>query len=161
MTSTRFLKWVLVIVSGYAQLSLANLPIEIQSDQASYFHQEGKMIHEGHVVVHWGDKTLLADRLILLKDRQGQVQTIKAFGTPATFEGTHNERLIEGQANRIEYHPNTQMVELHGDALLTHLQDKFMGPLITLNTSTSEITAHKNASERPVLIFHSKPGTAS
>lgn len=157
MRPALYLKVILFLSGLMSNLAWANIPIPIQieSDQASYFHHEGKMIHEGHVVVHWGDRTLLADRLVLIKDPQGQIKILKAYGTPAFFEGQEEGKTIQGKANTIEYTPNTHQIHMLGQAELTHLEDKFSGPEISLNTLTSEILAQRSSSQRPVLIFQS------
>lgn len=149
------------LVALLPSLCFAQGSIQIESDTAQYDHFEGSMTHTGHVVVHWLDRVLMADTLILHKTKDGQLSHLIAHGKPATFEGTlseQNNKSIAGQAQviRFDLQPNT--IVLKEKAQLEYQGDKFQGPLIRFNFNNQSIVADKMDTVRPTLIFDANLG---
>lgn len=150
----RQVKWsILLTLFSFSACALEN--IQIESDSAQYFHQESKMVHQGHVVVNWQGRTLHANSLTLYKDKNGGVSHLVAEGTPAVFQGSMKESLsvLNGEAKTIEYQPKTSQLTLRNEAKLHYDKQLFQGPHIAIDLKNNTLHAIKQDSARPTLIF--------
>lgn len=130
-----------------------SLPIQIQSDQASFEHALKKATHTGNVVMVQGTNELYAEKLIMKKDLQGDV--LVATGNPATFKGVmaDDPAPITGTAEKITYFPAKKLLVLEGNATLHHQQDKFKGPSLSYQLDKQLVTATANRHERPTIVI--------
>ena len=138
-----------------------NDSIQIESDHAQYHFQEGVMVHQKNVVVHWQDRTLHADELKLFKAKEGELNKMIALGKPAVMNGklADGTQMI-GKANEMEYNPLTKTLVLKGQAELNQGVNVFTGPKITLNLETNNIFADKDGENRPKMVFEMKDNPA-
>lgn len=129
------------------------LPIQIQSDKASFERLNRQAMHEGNVVMVQGNQTVYADKLIVKKDMLGKETMINAIGNPAIFLGKMEgePEPLRATAKIIHYHPDKQLIVLEGDAQITHLQDKFQGPMLSYQLDKQIVTAAKQSKERPTI----------
>ncbi len=133
-----------------------NIPIQIQSDIASFEQISRQAIHEGNVILVQGSHELRADKLTMERDLKGHLNLITAKGNPATFQGKLNENPepIHATAKTIYYYPAKQLIILEGAATLSHLQDEFQGPTLRYQLDTQVVTATKQSNERPIITFY-------
>lgn len=135
------------------------LPIQIQSDKASFERLNRQAVHEGNVVMVQGNQTVYADKLIVKKDIQGKDTLVNAIGNPAIFLGkVENEpEPVRATAKMIHYYPDKQLIILEGDAQITHLQDKFQGPMLSYQLDKQIVTASKHSKDRPTITIQPRP----
>ncbi len=155
MKCQQMIKSFLLLTQFAATCCFALGSIQIESDTARYDHQHGKMVHKGHVVVHWQDRVLTADELTLFKSESGEVSELVAIGNPATFDGqlTENSSSIQGNAEKIQFHLKQNTIMLSQKAELNYGGDLFEGPIIRFNFNNQSVYAEKSDSVRPKLIF--------
>ena len=117
-------------------------PIEIEADFAELDDQEGTTIYVGNVIVVQGSIRMTGDKLrvILTKDRE--IQDIHLEGQPATFKQTPKigEEDIEGEARKIEYHSETDVVHLIQHAKVTQGERLTQGHRINYDIERSIVT---------------------
>jgi lipopolysaccharide export system protein LptA len=131
----------------------ANVPIQIQSDTASFEQLSHQATHEGNVVMTQGDHILHADKLTVKKDPKGDLTVLKATGNPATFSGQmeSSPHPVLATAKIIYYYPDKQLIVLEGQATLDHQQDKFKGPMLSYQLDKQVVSATKQNNERPTI----------
>lgn len=132
-----------------------SLPIQIQSDHASFEHHLKQATHEGNVILKQGTHELHADKLVLKKDAKGEMDVFIATGKPATFTGlmTNDPNPVTASANTIYFYPHKKLIVFEGNATLVHQQDKFKGPTLSYQIDKQAITATANQGERPTIVI--------
>lgn len=97
------------------------LPINIQSNQATFDQKNGKSVYEGAVKLTRGGLTLTGDKLVLTNTRQrGQLHAVLT-GSPAQIAkkpdqaGSHT---IDGHAQRLIFDNPDRTVTMRGEAFL-------------------------------------------
>lgn len=130
-----------------------SLPIEIQSDVATFEHALEQAVYEGNVVMTQGSHTLHADKLLIQKNTEDGTSCFIATGTPATFKGlvADSPVPVSATAKTITFHPESQLLVFEEDATLNHQQDKFKGPSLSYRLDTQTITANANGHVRPTI----------
>lgn len=130
-----------------------SLPIQIQSDNAFFERITRQATHEGHVVMVQGPNTVYADKLIVRKENGDKNTHVYALGQPAVFIGKMDgePEPVRATANTINYYPDKQLIVLEGNAQLTHLQDKFQGPMLSYQLDKQIVSASKQSQERPTI----------
>lgn len=156
----RILLYNLFILYFFPPIAFAQLQetITVESDTAQYLLHEAKMIYKGQVEVHWLDRHLQADQIILFKAKDGTIHKMEATGKPATFTGKlpSDQSNILGKAKKIIYLTKTKELLLQDDAQLNHHEDEFTAPTIHFNLEKNSIVANKNANTRPKIVFDAK-----
>lgn len=151
-----FLLFCLPIAPLFAALPQTTSPIEISSDSAIWDQNTKQAIHKGNVIMTQGDKTLLADEIILEKNASDHVEKLIAKGNPASFEGSLESSQptpIKGHAQTIIFFPNKERLILKGQAELKQAQSVFKGPEVAFDFVSKQITAESSQSGRPTLTY--------
>lgn len=132
-----------------------SLPIQVQSDQASFEHALKQATHSGNVVLTQGNHTLHADKLVLKKDPKTDANIIVATGKPATFTGlmSNDPSPLNASADTIYFYPDQHLLVLEGKATITHEKDKFKGPSLSYQIDKQIITATASKQERPTIVI--------
>lgn len=129
-------------------------PVHITSDEASFDSKTGRAIHKGNVVMTQQGRTLHADKLEVERI-QGQVKSITATGTPATFDepDTADKPAIFGQAARIDYLPDADELELKGSAKIERSPDTFTGSHLTYSIANKSVRTNSDEKQRSTFVI--------
>lgn len=134
---------------------LAPIPIQIQSDTASFDQRSGIAIHRGSVLLSQGDRRLSADELRVKRDARGHIQIITALGHPARYQGAFEKGhpTVVGKADKMTYQPEKMILILENHAELTQPPNVFRGPHIQYDLAKKVITSPASSKGRTVLIL--------
>jgi len=127
---------------AHAETADRDKPLHLVSDSMTLDDAKQTSTFEGHVELTQGTLRIIADKVVVLEDKQGY-QHLTATGTPASFrqkmEGT--EVFAEGFGERIEYDTRTDTVDFFKHARVKRGQDEVMGDSITYNSKTEVFQA--------------------
>jgi len=138
----------LVCAVGNTQAETADRekPLHLVSDSMTLDDAKQSSTFEGHVELTQGTLRILAEKVVVMEDKQGYQQLI-ATGTPASFrqkmEGT--DEYAEGFGERIEYDTRSDTVDFFKNARVKRGQDEVMGDSITYNSKTETFQARGKA----------------
>ncbi len=92
-------------------------PIHITADRLEVQEQTGISTYTGNVNIQQGSLELTGDTITIIHPN-GQLQTLKAYGAPATFKrfSQVEQSWINGQANLIQYNTEHKTILLSGNA---------------------------------------------
>lgn len=92
-------------------------PIQITADRLEVQEQKGISTYTGNVHIQQGSLELSGDT-VTIQHPNGQLQTVKAYGTPAKFKrfSQIDQAWLTGQANLIQYNTEHKTILLSGDA---------------------------------------------
>lgn len=96
-------------------------PIQISADEEFLDLRQNIFRVEGHVEIHQGSLTILADKLTVegFGDEQITSERLHAFGSPATYEQEIEEGVfVHAQADIIIYDAGARILTLEGNAQL-------------------------------------------
>lgn len=131
-------------------------PIQIVSDKANFDNKKGVATYYGKVIITQGENILHADKLIVQSNHSKQISTMTATGNPANFHSVKDDSKPNGNAKTIIYYPQSDIVELIGNANLTQNQDTIHGPKLVYNLSTEELQSDSSKTQRSTVIINSK-----
>jgi len=94
-------------------------PIEIFSDRAMRDDKKGLTVYEGDVVINQGTIHITADKVTVITIGK-KVSKIICSGVPAYYQQLPNDEdgLVIARANTIEYHLETDIIQLVDNASL-------------------------------------------
>ena len=144
----------LMLITLTAQASHApSEPLYIQSDSATFDATTGIAIHRGSVTLSQGQRRLWAEELHVLRSKNGELEEIRAIGSPARYEGVLDAKkpVIHGEALCIVYHLSTQQLILEGKAQLKQAFDTFEGSHIEYDMVTKSINSYGGTKEQTVI----------
>jgi lipopolysaccharide export system protein LptA len=129
------------------------IPTVIEADELTYIQKERKAIYKGNVVVKRGDVTILANRMDVYFDEEGDVIKIIAVGNVRIYKKPDRE----GRGDKAIYDKKRDTIELIGNAYLKQGKNVVEGERI-IHYITKEITEVKGAKKRRVktIIFETK-----
>jgi len=135
-----------------------NEPIHIESDHVTFMQETGKIIYQGHVVVHSGDKILKANEVTVKRDENQKITSILATGHPAKFSTLmqNSAERLYAHAQNIDYDPSLSLLILTGKAKLEHQQDTFEGPILRYTLKEQKIEAITSNNQRPKMVIMPK-----
>ncbi len=92
-------------------------PIQITADRLEVQEQKGISTYTGNVHIQQGSLELSGNTVTIIHPN-GQLQTVKAFGSPAKFKrfSQLEQSWLTGQANLIQYNTEHKTILLSGDA---------------------------------------------
>ncbi len=136
-------------------------PVEIEADSAEIDQAHQLTRYRGHVKITQGSMELEADEVVV--EYQGhEAKTITATGQPARFRQlpAKGKDWVRGQARRIVYRIDSDLVELTGQAKLTQNRDSFRSDRILYDRKAARLKAGSAAGgkQRVKVILH--PGNA-
>jgi lipopolysaccharide export system protein LptA len=146
----------------HAEKADAEKPMNIEADQSTYDDINKVSTWIGNVVLTRGTLTIKANKVVVKQDPAGfQHATVYAPpGGVATFRQKRDggpDLWFEGQAQRIEYDDDTELVKLFTNAKIrrlagTKLTDAIEGEFISYDSRTEVVSANNSATGQ------SKPG---
>jgi len=135
----------------------SNLPIDIESDQASIDDAKGISTYSGNVIISQGLSKIEADHIIV-KAANRELVTIEALGTPAHFiqQDDADTGATHGYAKTILYTVKASTLSFVGDASLIQAKNSFSGDKIIYDIAQKAIMAKGNveAGSRVKIQYH-------
>lgn len=146
----------------HAEKADAEKQTNIEADQSTYDDINKVSTWTGNVVLTRGTLVIKANRIVVKQDAAG-VQHATIYAAPggiATFRQKRDggdDLWFEGQAQRIEYDDDTELVKLYSNAKIRRLTgnkptDEINGEFISYDSRTEFISVNNSASGQ------SKPG---
>lgn len=107
-------------VSAFALQSDRNQPISLVADKATYSDRTGVTTYSGNVIIEQGTMKLQSASLVAQLNKDKQISTITATGSPAKFQQQldSNRGVARGEAQKIIYNADTGIIDLIGNAYL-------------------------------------------
>ena len=107
-------------VSVFALPSDRSQSISLVADKATYSERTGITTYTGNVIIEQGTMKLQAASLVAQLNKNKQMSTITATGSPAKFQQQleSNRGIARGEAQKIVYNAETGIINLIGNAYL-------------------------------------------
>ena len=106
--------------SVFALPSDRSQAISLVADKATYSERSGVTTYSGNVIIEQGTMKLQAASLVAQLNKNKQISTITASGSPAKFQQQleSNRGIARGEAQKIIYNAETGIINLVGNAYL-------------------------------------------
>lgn len=132
--------------AAYAISTDVEKPVTIESDSVVFNKEAGTAVYAGNVEIKQGTLNIRASR-IEINAPDNEIQTIKATGTPVSFQQTMDSgKQAVGKAKTVQYFVTQKKLLLEGDASLSQDRDNFASNRIEYSTATGELKAGGQAS---------------
>ena len=107
-------------VMAFALPSDRNQAISLVADNATYNDKTGVTTYTGNVVIEQGSMKLNAAAIVANLNKNKQISTITASGSPAKFQQQldSSRGVARGEAQKIVYNAETGILNLSGNAYL-------------------------------------------
>ena len=130
-------------------------PMHIDSDSMQFDNKTGIAVHVGKVVMRQGEAELLADKVTVKRDSNGEIETLVAEGNLAqlTLPAAASKPKMIGQAHTITYEAKTQTVTLSGEAHLTRGNDVMQSESIDYQMQKETISAKPSPGARTRIVL--------
>lgn len=131
------LLFLLLPVSGHAELADRDKPINLEADTVTLDDANKISVYQGNVRLSQGTLLIRADKLVVKEDAAG-LQRASAYGNPASFRQKREglNEYIEGYGLRIEYDARVEKAELFTQARMKRNQDEVRGNYISYDAKT-------------------------
>lgn len=117
-----------------------NKPMQLEADHMKVDEKTQTQVFSGDVKLQQGSLEIRADRLTVAQDKQGFQRGVAhgKSGTQAWFRQKRDGRdeYVEGQADRIEYDGQAEIVDFYGNAKVRNNQDEASGPHLRYSIKT-------------------------
>lgn len=115
-------------------------PVQVEADRLEIDEQRDLSIYQGNVLIIQGELRLQADR-VEIRGAQGKAEQMIATGKPVKFQSrpAKGGKPVNGEAGRLEYVLNDDVVTLIDNAKLTQDQDVFSSERIQYDRKRSLI----------------------
>lgn len=139
----------LVSLPAMAEKADRDKPMQLEANRLSIDDAKKIQTLEGNVIISKGTLLLKAERIIITEDKYG-FQKGSAFGgaggKKATFRQKREGRddYIEGEAERIEYDSNSEVLELFQRAQIRSGEDEVKGDYIWHDAVSEKFLARAN-----------------
>lgn len=131
----------LTTTAVYAVSSDVEKPVTIESDSVVFNKEAGTAVYAGNVEIKQGTLSIRASR-IEISAPENEIQTIKATGTPVSFQQTMDSgKQTVGRAKTVQYLVTQKKLLLDGDASLSQDRDNFASNHIEYSTASGELKA--------------------
>lgn len=122
-------------LSSLALKSDADKIAQFKADNVSFNYNNGATIYTGHVTMNQGTTHLIADKVTVTKDRNGEVNKMIAVGKQAHYNTLPDEQKkpIDAFGDTIEYYPEQKTAVIIGNGLVTQGMNSLQGPHIVYN----------------------------
>ncbi len=151
-----------VCLAWFAQASYAletdkTEAIKIDADYARIAKKEHTTVFEGNVKITQGSTHITGDKVTLTLGKQNQIQKVSVEGRQAHYEtqltDKPDEPLFQAQANLITAFPQTNKVELIGDAKAWQGEDSVQGPHLIYWSNTQTIVSPRTQAGRATVVI--------
>ena len=138
----------LVSSNAYSLKNDTEQPLNVVSKEQVADFNSNKAIFLGNVVANQGSMELKADKAELLRNEQGELQEVIAYGKPATFKQLQdNGKVVNSQSAIIHYLPEKNLLILIGRATIWQDNSHVNGEKIEYNTVTKQLKATNDNSQ--------------
>ena len=138
----------LVSSNAYSLKNDTEQPLNVVSKEQVADFNSNKAIFSGNVVATQGSMELKADKAELLRNEQGELQEVIAYGKPATFKQLQdNGKVVNSQSAIIHYLPEKNLLILIGRATIWQDNSHVNGEKIEYNTVTKQLKATNDNSQ--------------
>lgn len=131
--------------------------LHIISNSTLFNYKSGIDTYEGHVKVDQGSTHLLADRLVTQKNAQHKIVLVTAYGIKHLAEYTTEikigDPILNAKAKVIRFYPQTSVVYLDDDVVVTQGENHFDGPHIVYNMKDQTINAPASNHGRATIVI--------
>ncbi len=109
-----------VSATSFALPSDRNQQISLVADKATYNERTGVTTYSGNVIIEQGTMKLQAASIVAQLNKDKQISTITANGSPAKFQQQVDtaKGIARGEAQKIIYNAETGLINLIGNAYL-------------------------------------------
>ncbi len=134
-------------MNAHALTSDRDQPVNISSEEQIANLESNKAIFIRNVVATQGSMELHADKAEVLRDENGELKEIHAYGNQATFKMEQdNGKIVRSRSAVIDYYPQKSLVILTGKAIVWQDDSHVNGEKIEYNLQSRRIKATTNAS---------------
>ena len=138
----------LVSSNAYSLKNDTEQPLNVVSKEQLADFNSNKAIFLGNVGATQGSMELKADKAELLRNEQGELQEVIAYGKPATFKQLQdNGKVVNSQSAIIHYLPEKNLLILIGRATIWQDNSHVNGEKIEYNTVTKQLKATNDNSQ--------------
>lgn len=121
-------------------------PLYVEADGAEINDKTGISVYTGNVVISQGSIKLNADKVTVTQKGE-KSDHIVAEGNPVKFQQQPdgNKALIRGQAKSADYHMDSEIIYMVGDAIMYQGEDTFRSDRITYDRVKGQVKAGASA----------------
>lgn len=117
-------------------------PLSVDSNKQIADLANNKITFIDDVVINQGTIKMHANKVEILRTATGEVKSMTAFGTHATFEQVlDNGRMVHAQASQIKYEPKSKTITLLNNALIQQENSKLTSDKIVYNIASEKMEA--------------------
>lgn len=134
--------------NAYALSTDSKQSINVQSVEQSADLQANKIVFSGDVEATQGSIKLTADKVEIIRNENGDLQSIIAYGSPVNFQQQQdNGKYIKARARTLSYYPQKTSIILQGRAVVWQGESKMTGERIEYNINSQKLRAVNNNSQ--------------
>ncbi len=117
-------------------------PVQVEADRLEIDEQRDVSVYQGNVLIIQGELRLQADR-VEIRGTEGKAEQMLATGKPVKFQSrpAKGGKPVNGEAGRLEYVLNDDLITLSEGAKVTQEQDVFSSERIQYDRKRSLIKA--------------------
>ncbi|NHB58551.1 lipopolysaccharide transport periplasmic protein LptA [Acinetobacter shaoyimingii] len=136
-------------VMAFALPSDRNQPISLVADHATYNDKTGVTTYTGNVLIEQGTMKLQAASIVANLNKNKQISTITANGSPAKFQQQieTNRGIARGEAKKILYNAETGIITLIGNAYLNQDGASLRGSTLKYSMNKGDVEVSGSSSE--------------
>lgn len=134
--------------------------MHIDADSYELNYKTGIDIYEGNVKVDQGTTHLIADRVVTEKNKDRKMISTIAYGNEQLAEFTtipkEGEEIFHAKAKVIKFYPETSLVQLEENVIVTQGENSFHGPIIIYNMKDQIVSTPASPNGRATIIINTK-----
>lgn len=136
-------------------------PIRLHADRITVQQEKGAIIYRGNVRVRQGGLSMRANQAVT-RERNGRLVSVLATGRPVAVrhQPVDQAEVIHIRANRVNYDPGRDTLELDGSVTLRQGQDLLQSGHLRYDIANKRVLAKRSTpSKRAYAILHPRPKT--
>lgn len=120
----------------------ASQPVDFMADDVSFNDNDGTTVYTGHVKMDQGSTHLTADKVVVYKDKQGNVnKTIATGHAHYTTLPDNQKNPMDALGDTIEYYPQKQIAIIIGNGQVIQGMNSIQGPRIIYDMVKQTVTS--------------------
>jgi len=129
--------------NNYALPEDKNKPIDVAANSASMDNKNGTTVLTGKVEIIQGTMLINANKVVVQRDKNGDISTMVATGNLAHFTQQQQAGSAYSKAwgKKMVYSVANQTVTITGNAKVTQLNDTFTGEIVTYHMDKAIVKA--------------------
>jgi lipopolysaccharide export system protein LptA len=139
--------------------NVESMPIQIQSNSAEFDDKKGTATYKGDVIMQQGNRMMTSLELIIARDPQGKIDSMKATGAPAYFyvKPESDKPPVHGKANNLQYFPKQDKLLLLEEAELIQNGDTVLGNYLIYSIATRVLSSRPVPGKNTTVILTPHP----